>query len=184
MAISGETAVVGAWLDDVGANTDQGSAYVFVRSGEVWTQQAQLNATGGAADDQFGTSVSISGDKIIVGAPFSDASVSVPLAPQAIDQGAMFIFVNNLAPSAANVSIGGRVTTANGSGLRNAIVQLTGIDGVTRRAVTSSFGYYRFDDVQAGETYVIGVASKRYTFAPRAITVADELADVDFVAEP
>ena len=88
-----------------------------------------------------------------------------------------------LTVSAANVSISGRVLTSSGAGVRNAIVQLTGTDGVTRRARTSSFGYYRFDDVEAGETYVIGVASKRYTFAPRAITVADELTDVDFIGQ-
>ncbi|HQR31713.1 MAG TPA: hypothetical protein PLK30_03180, partial [Blastocatellia bacterium] len=61
VAISGETIAVGAYADDVGANANQGSAYVFVRSGTTWSQQAQLNATGGAAQDQFGISVALSG---------------------------------------------------------------------------------------------------------------------------
>jgi hypothetical protein len=52
VAISGDTAIVGAYNDNVGANTDQGSAYVFTRTGTTWTQQAQLTATGGAASDQ------------------------------------------------------------------------------------------------------------------------------------
>jgi len=41
---------------------------------------------------------------------------------------------------------------------------------------------YRFDDVPAGESYVLSVASKRYQFADCVITVIDDLADVDFVA--
>jgi len=86
-------------------------------------------------------------------------------------------------PTAAGVSVTGRVLSANGNGLRNAVVKLTGSDGVTRRAVTSSLGYYRFDDVAAGETYVIGVASKQFVFTPRTISITDELTDVDFVAE-
>lgn len=95
-----------------------------------------------------------------------------------------FAIVNNLAPVAANVGVGGRVTTANGQGLRGASVSITDPDGVTRRAVTSSFGYYRFDDVAVGRTYVMSVASKRYSFSPRAVTIEDELSDLDFVAQP
>lgn len=57
ISISGDTAVVGAWADDVGANNNQGSAYVFVRSGATWIQQAKLTASDGAADDTFGYSV-------------------------------------------------------------------------------------------------------------------------------
>ena len=54
VAISGETVVVGAHRDDIGANSDQGSAYVFVRSGTTWSQQQKLTASDGAADDVFG----------------------------------------------------------------------------------------------------------------------------------
>ena len=91
-----------------------------------------------------------------------------------------------LGPTAAAASVSGRVTTAGGNGIRNADIALIGSDGVTRRAVTSSFGYFRFDDIPTGENYVIRIASKRYVFAQptRVIAVNDELADVDFVAEP
>ncbi|MEI7658988.1 MAG: FG-GAP repeat protein, partial [Phycisphaerae bacterium] len=68
VAISGDTAIVGAYWDRVGANSQQGSAYIFTRTGTTWTQQAQLNATGGAAYDYFGNAVAISGDTAIVGA--------------------------------------------------------------------------------------------------------------------
>ena len=69
VAISGETVVVGAPVDDGAAGFDQGSAYVFVRSGEVWSQQQKLEASDAAADDQFGISVAISGETVVVGAP-------------------------------------------------------------------------------------------------------------------
>ena len=54
VAISGNTAVIGAYYDDVGSNSNQGSAYVFVRSGTSWSQQAKLTASDGAASDYFG----------------------------------------------------------------------------------------------------------------------------------
>ena len=68
MALSGDTALVGAFWDDVGANTHQGSAYVFTRSGTTWTQQQHLTASDGAAGDYFGYSVALSGDMALVGA--------------------------------------------------------------------------------------------------------------------
>ena len=71
VAISGDTALVGArYDDDLGSNS--GSAYVFVRSGGTWTQQQKLTAADGAADDDFGLSVAISGDTALVGARYDD----------------------------------------------------------------------------------------------------------------
>jgi uncharacterized repeat protein (TIGR01451 family) len=69
VSASADTAVVGCPLDDVSARPASGSAYVFVRSGTVWTEQQRLVASDGATDDHFGSSVSISGDTIVVGAP-------------------------------------------------------------------------------------------------------------------
>jgi hypothetical protein len=68
VAISGDTALVGAPDDDVNG-VDQGSAYVFVRSGTTWIQQAKLTANDGAAGDAFGNAVSISGNTAVIGAP-------------------------------------------------------------------------------------------------------------------
>lgn len=86
-------------------------------------------------------------------------------------------------PTAAGVSISGRVLTADGSGLRNAVVDLTDRNGTVQATRTSSFGYYRFENVTAGETYIVSVSSKRFTFAPRVVTVSDDIADLDFTAE-
>ena len=55
-------------LDDADNGSDSGSAYVFMRTGTTWTEQAKLTASDGAAVDEFGVSVAIAGDTIVVGA--------------------------------------------------------------------------------------------------------------------
>src|SRR6266540_2518832 len=72
VAVSGDTAVVGAISDDTDAGPDAGSAYVFVRSGTGWSQQAKLTASDAASGDRFGDAVGISGDTAVVGAQFGD----------------------------------------------------------------------------------------------------------------
>ena len=71
VAVSGDTVVVGS-NSDGGAGFNSGSAYVFTRSGTTWSQQAKLTASDGAFFDQFGFSVAVSGDTIVVGAPFNN----------------------------------------------------------------------------------------------------------------
>ncbi len=85
-----------------------------------------------------------------------------------------------LNPTAAGVSVGGRVTTPTGAGLRGATVTITDGAGVTRTVTTSTFGYYQFEDIEAGSTYVVAVGSRRFRFAPRVVQVIDNLSDVDF----
>lgn len=87
-----------------------------------------------------------------------------------------------LPPTAANVSVGGRVYSPSG-GIGNAIVTIVSPDGSSRRTVTSSLGYYRFDDVAAGGTYTVAVASKRYIFSPQVVTVADTVEDLNFTPQ-
>jgi hypothetical protein len=89
IAISGDTVVVGAVGDDIGANTDQGSAYVFVKPPGGWgnmTQTAKLTASDGAAGDWFGNSVAISGDTVVVAAAAADIGANT-------DQGSAYVFV-------------------------------------------------------------------------------------------
>ncbi|MEI7658591.1 MAG: immunoglobulin domain-containing protein [Phycisphaerae bacterium] len=69
IAFDGDTIAVGSYQDDIGAAADQGSVYVFTRSGSTWTQQAKLLASDGAAGDTFGNAVHLRGDSLIVGAP-------------------------------------------------------------------------------------------------------------------
>jgi hypothetical protein len=87
-----------------------------------------------------------------------------------------------LAPTAANVSVSGRVFSALGSGISRAAVSVTDSQGNTRTTLTNPFGYYRFDDVASGQTYAFSVRAKGYTFQPQIVTVADELTDLDFIA--
>lgn len=70
VGVSGDTAIVGAF----GANTSRGAAYVFTRTGTVWTQQQKLTAGDGAAGDQFGWSVAIDGETVIIGAHSDDGA--------------------------------------------------------------------------------------------------------------
>ena len=67
VAVSGPTAVVGAWANQVGGNFLQGSAYVFERIGATWTQQQKLTASDGAEHAFFGHSVAVNGDIAVVG---------------------------------------------------------------------------------------------------------------------
>lgn len=85
VAVFGDTAVVGAPLDDTAAGIQAGSAYVFVRSGTTWTFQQKLLPSGGQAGDEFGLSVSLFGDTAVVGAPSHDGA-----GP---DSGAAYVFV-------------------------------------------------------------------------------------------
>jgi hypothetical protein len=67
LSLSGETTVIGSRYDDDAAPTS-GSAYVFVRSSGTWLLQQKLTALDADGDDQFGSYVSIEGDKILVSA--------------------------------------------------------------------------------------------------------------------
>lgn len=69
MAISGDTAIVGAPRHDGNKGKDSGSVYVFVNIGRRWKEQATFTASDVSAGDQLGTSVAISRDTVIVGAP-------------------------------------------------------------------------------------------------------------------
>jgi hypothetical protein len=89
----------------------------------------------------------------------------------------------SFAPTAASITLGGRVLTADGRGIINARVALTMPSGETRYVVSSSFGYYRFAGVPVGETYILTTYSKRFTFknAIQGIILLEEPEDVDFI---
>lgn len=91
----------------------------------------------------------------------------------------------NTTTTAARVSVSGRVTTADGRGIRNAIVTISDSNGNVRQTRTGSFGYYQFDEIEVGSTYVLEIAGKRYVFPnpTRTLVVTDELTNIDFIAE-
>lgn len=102
IALSGDTLVVGALNEDsssggVGGDendngaADSGAVYVFVRKGNVWSQQAYLKAESPASGDYFGTSVAISGDTIAVGATRAMTWGTISASPP----GVVFVFTRN-----------------------------------------------------------------------------------------
>ena len=110
VSVSGNTVVVGAFRESssaTGVNGDQndnsgwrsGAAYVFVRNGASWSQEAYLKASNTDNQDFFGTSVSVSGDTIVVGANGEDSTAtgvnSGQLSNGAYYSGAAYVFVRN-----------------------------------------------------------------------------------------
>ena len=75
VAIDGSTVVIGAINEDTGS-TNAGSVYVFTRSGSSWTQQARLQASDKAKDDNFGISIDISGNTVIIGSEDGTSTIS------------------------------------------------------------------------------------------------------------
>ena len=69
---------------DPHSGSTSGSTYVFSESGNSWTQQAKLTPSDGKHADQFGQTVSISGNYAVIGAPLSDSG--------AADAGAVYVF--------------------------------------------------------------------------------------------
>ncbi len=110
LALDGDTLVVGATGEDsnaTGINGNQsdnsassaGAAYVFVRSGSTWSQQAYLKASNTAASDLFGHKVAISGDTIVVSASSEDSNATGVNGNQsdnnAASSGAAYVFVRS-----------------------------------------------------------------------------------------
>lgn len=105
VAISGDYAVVGAWGDDIGADADQGSIYIFTRSGTNWTQQSKLNVLDGLASDFFGYSVDIAdgGSNLIVGAYGDNVGANT-------NQGSAYLFTR----SGSTWSLRAKLTASDG----------------------------------------------------------------------
>lgn len=123
---------------------------------------------------QFDVSINISDSN-----PFAEMNV----APQAANSLTQVLPLQvAFAPTAANVSVSGRVLTANGRAVQGAIISLTDQNGNTRTARSSSFGNFRFEEVEAGQIYIMGVRSKTYQFAPQVITVNEEIIELNLTA--
>lgn len=88
------------------------------------------------------------------------------------------------APTAASVSVGRHILTADGRGIRNVLINLTDASAETRTVLSSAFGYYRFADVPAGATYIFSVRAKHYTFSqPTQVrSVVEDANDLNFIA--
>lgn len=190
--ISSDNVIVGAAFDDIGGNTDQGSAYIFTRGQTNWNFRQKLVSNNSAAD-LYGFSVAISGGSILVGALNVDIFPSLAERRRqnanfvGTDQGKVtFYGVRFLVPTAAEVSIGGKVQTNTGKPLRKVLVTLTAPNGTTRTVLTNQLGAYNFSGIPAGETYTITVWHKYFQFNPntRVITANENIENADFTASP
>ncbi len=90
------------------------------------------------------------------------------------------ILAGQMAPVAAGASISGQVLTPDGRALRNAVVSLTDNNGQTQTVRTSTFGYYRIDDIEVGQNVTMTVQSKGYIFDAQVISVNDNLEGINF----
>ena len=88
------------------------------------------------------------------------------------------------APTAASVTVSGRVTTGYGRAVSRAIVAITDPRGTRRLTITNTFGYFRFIDIEAGQSYLVDVTARAYTFEPRLISVGQDVNGLTITAVP
>jgi hypothetical protein len=90
------------------------------------------------------------------------------------------------APTAGVANISGRILTADGRGIRNVSITLTGASGESRMAFSSSFGYFTFENVPVGEVYILSVRAKQFQFSQssQAVSVLEDVTGINFIANP
>jgi len=143
VSLSGNTLAVGSCKDDDNGE-DSGAAYVFTRSGEVWIQQAKLTAADGLAGDEFGRSVSLSGDSLAVGAIFGDGNVA--------NSGAVYTFTRS--GEAWNPQ--SKVTAVDG-GANDFFGHSISLSGHNSLAVGALYGRGKVSNSGAAYVYTYGI---------------------------
>jgi hypothetical protein len=88
------------------------------------------------------------------------------------------------APTAAMVNVGGRVTNSRGRGIFRARIRMTDSAGIVRHAFTNSFGYYRFAEVEVGQTLIFDLKHKGYNFmqSTQIVSLSEETMSINFTA--
>lgn len=90
-------------------------------------------------------------------------------------------FTIGLAPTSAGVRIGGRVSDPSGRGIEGLLVTILNAEGVGVVSRTNSFGFFMFDEVPAGQTYILSIASKNGVIASQVVSPTDDNFSVNFV---
>lgn len=164
----------------IGANTYKGNVFTGANS-----------VTGGTADirnnaESVFLPAGTTGSYSVTVRALNIAGNGVPGNADATDQDFALVIYNAAAtpPTAAEVSVAGQVRHANGRGISGVKVIMSNPGGEVRIALTNGFGFYKFDNVEVGQNYVISVSSKRYQFAQTSqlIMLQDEIDTVDFIA--
>lgn len=148
-------------------------------SGGAFVLTQSVIASGGGISSEAGNIYSITGS---IGQSVTDTSNTAPFTIKSGFFTAPLLF----APTAAMVTVSGRVTTATGRGIRSVLIFMTDGQGTLRTTTSSSFGYFRFTDVGAGETYIFTAKAKRFTFSQPSLVlnIDSNTNDVNFVANP
>ncbi len=111
VAVDGDIAVVGAYLDDADESNgivDSGAAYVFTRSGGVvWDEGVKLTASDGNSYDNFGISVAVDGNTLVIGASGDDDNGA--------DSGSVYVFTRD--PDSGVWSQAAKLTASDGEAL-------------------------------------------------------------------
>ena len=164
--IEGNTLVGGAPRRDSATSTTTGAAYVFTRDPNdltsPWTQQQRLTADDASADDQFGTSVSLNGSTIVVGAPRVDLGTSN-------DTGAVYVFTRDQTVSSNPWSQLQKLT----AGEANADDRLgTSVSLDANTIITGAPRYDTVGFVDNGAAYVFTRESAAANFSQKQILTA------------
>ncbi len=180
VAISGDYAMIGAYLDDDNG-VEAGAAYFFLRDGASWNQFEKITASDGEAYDYYGYSVSISGNYAIAGAYWDDDNGA--------NAGAGYLYEVVEEPHSLPGAISGTVSV-DGSGLAGVQVTLLDTSGNAAAGldtlITDNLGRYSFIDVLP-DTYLVSIFEPLgYSTEenPIADTLTSGAADtVDFILE-
>lgn len=152
------------------------AAGAAAQSGGQFTIEKSVIAGGGQSSTGGQFSVGSTNGQTVAGQRAANTLISLH---------AGFWNPDQFVPTAAQATVGGRITIISGGGVRNVRVTMTDAGGESRTALSSTFGYFRFTDVPAGETYVITVTSKRYSFgeSSQIRTIVEDTDDINFVAD-
>ncbi len=169
-----------------------GTTITGTTTGNILNQNAQLAPlgnnggatqthalmTGSPAIDKGSAVSGITTDQRGFARPVDDPAIANAAGGNGSDIGAFEV----LAPTAASVTVSGRVIVQNNRGLRNARVIMTDGRGESRISATTAFGYFSFTDVEAGATYILTVQSKSYQFEPQVLNISGDLTELVFNA--
>ena len=150
---------------DEGSTSLNGGGHIYTAAGAPWLSGVTVTPT----YNHFSMLRTV---EQIFGLPFLGAAASAATINEILPLGT----------TAAGVSVSGRVLTRDGSAVRTARVVLRDLGGKPRAATTNGAGYYRFENVRSGASYLMTVEERRLRFDARALTVRDQLTEVNFIA--
>lgn len=93
------------------------------------------------------------------------------------------ISITSFVPTGASVFVKGRVLSQTGRGISGAIVTLTNQAGISQTVKTNPFGYFVFNEIEVGQSYIITVSSKQYQFSQQVLSVNGNVEELSIIAQ-